>query len=461
MNRPQSAFHRITTAALTSVLMLSVGACGNSTSAGNASSGMDIKLSDIEHALTSDNDVNLTMWASSYEYLKQSVQAFEEKYPHIHIDFVNPGSQSDMMIKFQNAVTAKKGIPDILQFGYDSYPQFAVSGSLLNFKSEEIEKAWASKYSPSTWQAVHVGQGLYGLPQDQAPIAMYSRKDILQEHGLEIPKTWDEFYETGKKLHEADPSKYMGFIDVTDSKAWSTFYRQASAPLWKVENTSEISLSTDSAQARKVTAFLQKCLDDGVLKGVSNATDEFMRDINAGKYVTWIDENWRGGLIEKSYPSLAGKYTVTLPPAWGDDPQSVKTASGGSMLALSAAIPQEKAAAALAFMDWLNTSEESIEAFQNSNGFFFMASSKFQQEAAKKKTIDEFFGQDANSVYFESANKVNADWSYLPFLSQLNTYFTDVIAPALSDDGDLEDAINAFQPKVEDFAQKQGFTVNK
>lgn len=110
-----------------------------------------------------------------------------KKYPHIKIDLVSTGTSSDHYTKFQNVVKAGSGIPDIVQTDYDSMPQYAATGSLANISEESIEKEFGSLYADAAWNAVHMGDGLYGIPSDQAPVAMYVRADILEEYGIDVP----------------------------------------------------------------------------------------------------------------------------------------------------------------------------------------------------------------------------------------------------------------------------------
>ena len=176
-------------------------ACGSGTSQKNNKA--DVSLNDINSALTdTSKTTDLTVWAYSAKQIEGPVKAFQKRYPHIKINFVNTGAASDHFTKFQNVVSANKGVPDVVQMSISEYEQYAVSGALLNFESDEIEKAWGTQYAQAAWKNVHFGGGLYGTPQDAAPLALYVRKDILDEHGLKVPTTWQEFYDEGVKLHK-------------------------------------------------------------------------------------------------------------------------------------------------------------------------------------------------------------------------------------------------------------------
>ena len=179
-------------------LAFPLAACG---SGGGDTGASGITADDVQAALDSDEDITLTVWTWAYDIRKKSTDAFMKKYPHIKIDLVSTGTSSDHYTKFQNVVKAGSGIPDIVQTDYDSMPQYAATGSLANISEESIEKEFGSLYADAAWNAVHMGDGLYGIPSDQAPVAMYVRADILEEYGIDVPTTWDEFEEAGKKLH--------------------------------------------------------------------------------------------------------------------------------------------------------------------------------------------------------------------------------------------------------------------
>ena len=168
-----------------------ISACGSSTNGNQAKS--DVTAQDVETALTdTSKNVELTVWAYSAKQMEPTVKAFEKKYPHIKINFVNTGAAADHFTKFQNVVQAQKDIPDVVQMSANKFQQFAVSGALLNFANDSIEKAWSKLYTKTAWAQVHYAGGLYGAPQDATPLANYVRKDILDEHNLQVPESWED-----------------------------------------------------------------------------------------------------------------------------------------------------------------------------------------------------------------------------------------------------------------------------
>ena len=259
---------RLIAAAAAMTMVAGAAACGSDS--GTSKTTTDVTIKDIDAALTdTSKDVDLT------------VQAFQKKYPHIKIKFVNTGAAEDHFTKYQNVVSANKDIPDVVQMSADKFEQYAVSGALLNFANKDIESAWGKLYTKTAWSQVHYAGGLWGVPQDATPVAMYVRKDILDEHGLKVPTTWQEFYDEGVKLHKEDPSKYMGVLINNDISCFTDLLRSAGARPWKVNSVSDISLNMTTGTTNEFIKFLQKCLDDGVMEAAPGWTDEFNRATKA------------------------------------------------------------------------------------------------------------------------------------------------------------------------------------
>lgn len=436
-----------------------ISACGSSTNGNQAKS--DVTAQDVENALTdTSKNVELTVWAYSAKQMEPTVKAFEKKYPHIKINYVNTGAAEDHFTKFQNVVQAQKDIPDVVQMSANKFQQFAISGALLNFANDSIDKAWSKLYTKTAWAQVHYAGGLYGVPQDATPLANYVRKDILDKHNLQVPESWEDIYNEGVKLHKEDSNKYMGILG-SDISFFTNLYRSVGARLWKVNSVNDVELTMNSGKAKEFTEFLQKCLKDGVLEGGTVFTDEFNRSINDGRYVTFINENWMGNTFKEQNPSLKGKMVVAAPPSWNGQPY--QSSSVGSMMSVSAACPKEKQAAALAFINWLDSDKDAIQSWQDTNnGNFFMAASVYQDDENqrnKKETDGYYANDDVNAVYFDSMDKVNTDWEYLPFMSQVEVVFNDVIVPEMNENGDLVGAMAKAQQKLKAYAEDNGFKV--
>lgn len=450
-------------ATLASIAMLaSMSACGSdskkasTTAKGSASISMD----DVNAALKSDKDVTLNFWTWRDDIEKPSIDAFEAKYPHIKINVTQTGAASDHYTKFQNVVKSGKDIPDVVQLEYDYLPQYAVTGSLLNFSSDSIESDMGALYNNAAWEDVHVADGLYGIPLDQGPEAFFWRHDVLDKYNIAIPKTWKEFEESGIKLHQADPSKYMGFIDTTDVRYLASIIRQSGAIPWKVSGVENVELNLTDSKVKEAVDFVQKLIDEDVLEPVANKSDEYNRGFAEGRWAVQFDGCWKGTSFEQQQPSLKGQMEVTLPPAWGDSESDLKTGEiGGSLISVTSATSQEKQAAAIAFANWMSSDQESIDLFQKT-GSFFNAAKSFQEDESMASVKNDYFGgQEVNKVFFESASKLSSGWSVLPFNSQYATTYKDIVVPELKKGGNLFGKFSDWQSNLKEYAEGQGFKI--
>ena len=234
-------------------MLASVAACGAS-GGNNAAGGSDkssgITMDDVNAALTSDKDITLNYWTWRTDIEQPLIDAFQKKYPHIKVNVTATGAASDHYTKFQNVVKSGKDIPDVVQLEYDYLPQYAVTGALLDFSDPTIEDEMGSLYNDAAWANSHVSDGLYGTPFDQGPEIMFVRHDVLDQYGIEVPTTWDEFEQAGIALHKADPNKYMSFIDTTDVRYMAQIIRSSGAIPWTVDGVENVTALDDRREGQ-------------------------------------------------------------------------------------------------------------------------------------------------------------------------------------------------------------------
>ena len=451
---------RIATAvASLSAVVFALSGCGGTSSSSSSSDGLT--STEVSAALKSKKTVNLTMWAWSETQYKPVIEQFEKAYPNIKIKFVLSPVSTDEYTKFQNVVSANKGIPDIIQMEYDAMPQFAVKGELTNFSSDSIEKEIGANYNEAAWTAAHVSDGLYGIPTDQGPTVLYYRNDILKQYNLKTPTTWKEFEEEGIKLHKADSSKYMGFVDLADPRNLTNFMDYADSKPWEVKDVQNLSFDMQNDKVKEVSDFVQRCIKEGVLQPISSAGSEFNQAMNKSRYATYLDGAWRGALLKSMYPSLSGKWKVTTPPAWGSDDARSST-SGGSMLALTKNVKsKEKQAAAVAFMNYISSNKDCVNTLVTTGGLF-SAANVYQNDEKQAAVTDKYFGgQAVNKVYFDAAKMVNTNWSTLPFNQEFVNEYNDIVVPTYTSGASIFDAVGKWQTKLVSYAKNQGFTVTE
>ncbi len=219
---------------LTTVLALAAAAvsgCGKSNTASEHGSG--VTLSDGESVYPVKSDDTLTVWVALNDQAKQNYtnmaetpfgKAWLEK-TGVNIKFIHPTS-GNVSEQF-NLLTVSKDMPDVIL--YDWYnvsggPQkYIDDGTILplndiidkyspNFKAyleENPDVARAVKTDEGNYYVYPFIRGDEKLTVSCGPIV---RKDILDEYGLKVPETIDEWYNTLKTCKEHGTATPLSFL---------------------------------------------------------------------------------------------------------------------------------------------------------------------------------------------------------------------------------------------------------
>ena len=68
----------------------------------------------------------------------------------------------------------------------------------------DFPQAW----SPSLLGLQSFAGGFWGLPYHDGPACLIYRKDLLEETGLDVPRTWEEFHTAARRLHAPERGRY-------------------------------------------------------------------------------------------------------------------------------------------------------------------------------------------------------------------------------------------------------------
>lgn len=178
----------IAATALMVSLALAATACGADGDGGDSAGG--------PVTITWWDTSNATNEAPTYQAL---VKKFEAAHPDIKVDYVNvPFDQAQN--KFDTAAGAQ-GAPDVLRSEVGWTPAFAKKGFFLPLDGTA---ALADKdaFQPNLLeQATYEGK-IYGVPFTTDTLALVYNKALLQEAGVDVPRTWDELKKAAATVKE-------------------------------------------------------------------------------------------------------------------------------------------------------------------------------------------------------------------------------------------------------------------
>jgi multiple sugar transport system substrate-binding protein len=369
---------------------------------------------------------------------------------------VNAGQGTPQYTKLRTALQAGSGAPDLCQIEYQYIPTFTITDSLLDLRPYGAA-ALRSEFVDWTWGQISGSGGeVWAIPQDTGPMGMLYRKDIFDAHGIEVPKTWDEFAAAARKLHAADPNVYLTDLAANQAAAWHGLLWQANAKPYVTTGKSEIAINVDDAASQKVAAFWGGLAKEGVIGVEPDFSDSWYAALNKGKYATWLTAAWGPVFLSGSAKSTAGKWRAAPLPQW--DASAPSSGNwGGSTTAVIKSTKNPIAAAR--FAQFLNSDPDSARLFATEQFFFPATKALLADPAFVGETPSFYGGQKVNQVFADIGETVNPAFQWPPFLDQVVTDWTETVGKSLADKTDSVAALAQWQSRITAYAKNQGFTV--
>ncbi|MER5729886.1 sugar ABC transporter substrate-binding protein [Streptomyces sp. NPDC002138] len=429
--------------AATCVIALGTTACGSSDTAADG----DAK--DVASALEAGGKVTVWAWEPT---LKKVVADFEKKYPKVDVELINAGTGDKQYTALQNAVAAGSGAPDVAQVEYYALGQFAIAKSLEDL-SRYGAAAHDKAFTAGPWNAVRYDKkGVYALPMDSGPMALFYNKKVFDRYGVAVPTTWDEYVEAARALHKADP-RISITNDTGDAGATTSLIWQAGGRPYTVDGD-KVGIDFGDAGTRTYTSTWQKLLDEHLLAPVSSWSDEWYKGLSDGSIATLSIGAWMPANFASGAPGAAGDWRVAPLPQWAKGAKA-GAENGGSSLAVPKA--SKNKALAYAFIEYATTGAGATS--RVAEGVFPATRADLESKAFLETPFPYFGGQQANQILADAARDVGTGWSYLPYQVYANSIFKDTVGKAYVSSTPLTEGLKAWQAASRKYAKDQGFTV--
>lgn len=434
--------------ALISALTLGATACGGSDDSG--SDRKQVGAGDIDAALKKGGTLTVWAWEPT---LKQVAADFEKEHPAVKVELVNAGTGNDQYKALQNAISAKKGVPDVAQIEYYALGQYALTKGLDDLAPYGADKL-ADTYTPGPWNAVKSEKNVYALPMDSGPMALFYNKKVFDRYEIAVPTTWDEYLQAARDLHKADPKAYIT-NDTGDAGATTSLLWQAGSRPYTVDGT-DVKIDFSDAGAAKYTEVWQKLLDEKLVAPVTSWSDDWYKGMGDGTIATLAIGAWMPANLSSGVKEGAGQWRVAPLPQWKAG-EKASSENGGSSLALPALGKNKELA--YAFTEYANAGDGVQTRIKA--GAFPATTADLRSEAFQNTAFPYFGGQKANQVFAESAANVAPGWSYLPYQVYANSIFNDTAGQAYVSGTKLADGLRSWQDASVTYGTEQGFTVKK
>jgi multiple sugar transport system substrate-binding protein len=436
--------------ALAGAITLALAACSSNSTGTSPTTATTAAANAEQSALDAGGKITVWAWEPT---LKKVVTDFEAKYPKVQVNLVNAGTGNDQYTALQNAIAAGSGVPDVAQLEYYALPQFAIGKSLADLGPLGASSLDGT-FTPGPWSSVKSGSGIYGLPMDSGPMALFYNKTVFDKDGIAIPKTWDEYLTAARAIHKADPNAYIA-NDTGDAGFVTSMIWQAGGHPYTVNGTT-VKVDFTDAGSTKFAALWQQLVSEHLLAPISSWSNEWYSGLGNGTIATLTIGAWMPANLESGVAAGSGQWRVAQMPQW-DASATATSENGGSSLAVPAASKNQELAYAFAkYADAGPGVQTRID-----GGAFPATTADLKSDAFVNKDFPYFGGQKVNQVLAQSAENVVKGWSYLPFQVYANSIFKDTVGQAYVSSTTLQQGLAAWQTASAKYGNDQGFTVNK
>ncbi|WP_036964490.1 ABC transporter substrate-binding protein [Promicromonospora kroppenstedtii] len=441
----------VAAAAAVAVSAVGLTACsGGGGSAAEATCTNEIKQPDA---------AQVTVWAW-YPAFESVVDNFNEMHTDLQVCWTNAGQGADEYNKFQTAIEAGTGAPDVIMLEAEVLPTFTILESLVDL-SEYGAAELEGDYTAGSWSDVSNGDAVYAIPVDGGPMGMLYRTDIFEEYGVEVPTTWDEFATAAQDLRDAGFEGHITDFPTNGNalnyalfaqNGWEPFQYDAAKP-------TEVGITVDSPEAEEVLSYWKGLIDDDLVA----TEDAFTTDYNAalvdGTYAVYLAAAWGPGYLQGlSEADADAEWRAAPLPQW--DPENpVQVNWGGSTFAVTTQSEQPEAAATVA--KELFDTDEAWKLGVEEAALWPQWKPMLESDWFTGLEAPFFGGQKINEEVFLDAANGYEGFSFSPFQVYAYDQQTQALYDMVQNGTDAATALGTVQDGLVQYATEQGFTVSE
>lgn len=258
--------------------------------------------------------------------VEEAVTEFEAAHSGATVDiqYIPVDSRAE---RFKAAFNDPSSAPDVAEFGNTDLASYVASGGLADV-SEDIKNWDESKDLDSKILATTEVDGKnYGVPWFVGVRALYYRTDLLQQAGLEVPKTLDEVETAARAVRAANPN--MLGISVGGAAQFSAMpYLWAHGGNIATKEGETFVSGLDSAESREGVAAYTRLLQDDICPAQTCA--EFGGNASVQQFIAGTSAMTIGGDFNyKAVAESAIKDNFAVVPLPGTTEGSIAPAFAG------------------------------------------------------------------------------------------------------------------------------------
>ncbi|WP_194410336.1 ABC transporter substrate-binding protein [Microbacterium cremeum] len=446
-------------AAVTTLAMLgALAACSPGGDGGNADGDGGNAATNCTNTIPKEDLPVVTMWAW-YPNMELVVDNFNEQNDEVQVCWTNAGAGGDAYDKFQTAISAGSGAPDVMMVEADRIATFQAQDALVELNDLGYEDV-KDNFSEGAWKDVSVGDGIYGAPVDGGPMGMIYRTDIFDEYGITPPTTWAELEETAQAVKDAGGPVFASFAANQPAEVTALMYQNGAQPFeYDPANEGEIGIDLDSDEVKEVLDYWAGLVEKGLVGTEDQFTPEYIAGVIGGDYATYLSAAWAPGYLQGAgvgEGADAGVWATAPMPQWDpDNPIAINW--GGSAFSVSSQASNPELAAKVAFGVYADPA--SLDDGWQNQIIFPLNVNVLESQEFLDYEVPFFSGQQANKEVYVPAANAYEGMTYTPLGQFYYSQLTKEIARINDGAATGSEAADSLQAAVVAYAEEQGFTV--
>ncbi|TDN90725.1 extracellular solute-binding protein [Microbacterium sp. BK668] len=402
----------------------------------------------------------VTLWAW-YPNSEDVVDNFNEENDDVQVCWTNAGAGGDAYDKFQTAISAGSGAPDVMMVEADRIASFQAQDALVDLTDLGYEDV-KDNFSEGAWKDVSVGDGIYGAPIDGGPMGMIYRTDIFSQYGLTPPTTWEELEATAQKLKDAGGPVFASFAANQPATATAYFYGNGAEPFtYDPADEGQIGITLNSPEIKEVLDYWDGLVDKGLVGTEDQFTPEYIAGVINGNYATYLSAAWAPGYLQGAgvgEGADAGVWAAAPMPQW-DPSNPIAINWGGSAFSVSSQAQNKELAAKVAFGVYAD--QASLDQGWQEQIIFPLNVDVLEAPEFQDYEVPFFNGQQANKEVYVPAANAYEGMTYTPLGQYYYSALTKQLAAIIEGSATGSEAADALQKDVVAYAEEQGFTVTE
>ena len=341
-----------------------------------------------------------TMGQNLNSVLDEYIAEFNKLYPNIHIDWSQVGGYDDVRDQIRTEITVGDQpniaycYPDHVAL-YNKANVVQTLDSLINSKAvvtradgttEEmgLSEAQIADFIEGYYQEGRAfGDGkMYTMPFSKSTEVLYYNKTFFDQNGLKVPTTWDEMYETCKKIKEIDPSSTpLGYDSesnwfITMTEQYHSDYTSATGEHFLFDNDTN----------RSFIKTFNKWYSEGLV-----TTSKLYGTYTSGLFVSnksYMSIGSSAGATHQRPEKVDGNYPfevgiASIPQVNPEDPKAISQGPSVCIFKANKNITQQQVYASWLFVKYLTTNIGFQADFARASGYVPVIKSVDQDEIFK------------------------------------------------------------------------------